>query len=75
MKALGRPYMQYTQGTLSSMKYDDDANTFHAEFTLGSSTGENVAFLSEDYYYTCGIDATVTVNGSKVSLDSLNSNY
>jgi len=64
VKALGRPYMMYTQGTLSAMKYDDSANTFHAEFTLGESTAESVAFLSQDYYFNCGINASFTVNGN-----------
>jgi len=75
VKALGRPYMMYTQGTLSKMKYDDDANTFHAEFTLAKASAENVAFLSQDYYFNCGIDYTVSVNGSKVSVADMNASY
>ena len=69
VKALGRPYMMYTQGTLSAMKYDDSANTFHAEFTLGESTAKSVAFLSQDYYFNCGINASFTVNGNPEPLD------
>jgi len=69
--------MQYTQGILSTMKYDDIANTFHAEFTLGSnlSTGSSVAYLSEQYYFPAGIDFSITVDGVQVAPEAINANY
>ena len=59
------------------MKYDDELNTFHAEFTLGSnlSTGSSVAFLSQEYYYPGGIDVTVTVDGVAVAPEAINLTY
>jgi hypothetical protein len=59
------------------MKYDDELNTFHAEFTLSSnlSTGSSVAFLSQEYYYPAGIDATITVDGVAVAPEAVNLTY
>lgn len=59
------------------MKYDEIANTFHAEFTLGSnlSTGSNVAYLSEDYYFPGGVDFSITVDGTQVAPEAINATY
>ena len=75
VKALARPYMQYTQGVLQSMNYDSTSNAFNATFTLGSTTGSSVAYLSEEYYYTSGIDFTITVDGADVSAETASATY
>ena len=78
VKALSRSYMQYTQGVLSTMKFDTETADFTAEFTLKddfnlhpSGTG-SIAYLNTELWYTNGTpEPTVTINGTQVDTATL----
>lgn len=61
VKALARSYLPYTQGTLSSMKFDTNTAHFKAEFTFSGATkaAETSVYLNKEYWYPNGYDIYV----------------
>ena len=66
VKALARSYMQATQGTLQSMSFSTETADFSTTFIYDNDAiqGNSNLYLNAEYWYTNGIDVTITLNGS-----------
>ena len=78
VKALARSYMPYTQGSLSSIRFDPESSEFDAEFRYESGTQgvDTVAYLNAEFYYPDGLDIEIMVNDLvKIDLESMGYSY
>lgn len=83
VKALTRPYLPATQGTLQAMKFYDATLDFHARFVANTTIAQpTVLYLNEYYWYPNGYTiqlssstGRILAQGTDFTLNLTSSNY
>lgn len=64
VKALARSYMPFTQGNLTSVKFDPSTAAFTAEFVYSDAAkADTVVYLNQEYWYEATPTVSITANG------------